>query len=70
MDLKNGKITLGEITANPDAMAIFEHEFGELAHHPMVKMASSMSLNKVIKIAKKHLEKDHIQHILSEIEKI
>lgn len=70
MDLRNGKITVREITSNPKAMEIFEREFGELAHHPMVKMASSMPLTKVIKLAKKHLERDHIERLISELEQI
>lgn len=32
MDLKNGKIKVREVLEHPKAMAIFEREFGELAH--------------------------------------
>lgn len=70
MDLKGGKITVKEITSNPKAMKVFEREFGEFAHHPMVLAASSMPLSQVIIIAKKHLKKDQIERLLDELEQI
>lgn len=70
MDLRNGKITVKEILAHPDAMKLFEREFGDMAHHPMVKMASSMKLTQVIKLAKKHIYSERIERILKELEEL
>lgn len=70
MDLKNGKITVKEITAHPGAMELFEREFGDMAHHPMVKAASSMKLSQVIKLAKKHIDAERIKRILNELEEL
>ena len=70
MDLKNGKIRVKEITSNPAAMEIFEREFGEYSHHPMVKAASSMPLYKVINLAKKHIDRERIERLIDELESL
>lgn len=70
MDLKNNKITVKEILANPAAVAIFRREFGELVNHPMVKSASSMPLSKLIKLAHRRLEPEQIERILRELAEV
>lgn len=70
MDLQNGKIKVREVLAHPEAMRIFEREFGELAHSPMIQMASNMPLSKVIKMARGKIENAQIERILNELSEI
>ncbi len=70
MDLKDNKITLKELYKNPKALEIFEREFGDMVHHPMVKASFSMPLSKMIGIAKKKLPPEKIEQILKELENI
>ena len=70
MDLKNNKITLGELYKNPKALKIFEREFGDMVHHPMVKASFSMPLSKMLSLAKNKLSPEKIEQILKELEKI
>ncbi len=70
MDLKNNQITVGELMKNSKARAVLEREFKEYAHSPMIKMASRMTLSKLLEIAKKHVEPQRIKSVLNEIEKL
>lgn len=70
MDLKNGKIKVREVLEHPKAMEIFEREFGELAHSPMIQFASNMPLSKVIKMARGKVDDTQIERILNELSEI
>ena len=70
MDLKNNKITIGELYQNPKALKIFEREFGALVHHPMVRAASGMPLSKLLKLAKNKVEPSQVERILKELEEL
>lgn len=67
MDLKNGKIKVHEVLADPQAMAIFEREFGELAHSPLVQHAGNMTLSKIVKLARGKIDDAQIERILNEL---
>lgn len=70
MDLKNKKITVKELLANPASEAVFRREFGDLVDHPMVKSASSMTLSKLIKLSRHYIKPEQAERILKELEEL
>ena len=70
MDLKNGRITVGELLANPAARQIFNREFPNILRHPMLGLAKNFTLNKVINLAKGHVPQKKIEQILMELKRI
>lgn len=70
MDLKNGKIKIKEVLENSGAAAVFEREFGELAHSPLVKSVGNMQLSKAVKMVRGKIDDEQIERILKELSEI
>lgn len=70
MDLRKNKITVGEIMKNPQAAALFKKEFPEWADSPLIRMAASMPLSKVLRIAGKYIPKEKITAFINKLEQI
>ena len=64
MDLRNKRITVGELLDNPRSKAVFQRRFGRFMNHPMVSAARSLSLASV------YLPKKTIQETLKELEQL
>lgn len=70
VDLKNYKITVGELLSNPKSKAVLHREFPNLINHPMIGMARNMTLEKVLRYAQDYLPKERIRQVISELERI
>lgn len=70
MELRNGKITVKEILANPEAKALLMKEFPHLINHPMMRMARNMSLKKLLRYAEDVVPKEKLRRIVAELEKL
>ena len=56
MDLKNGTITVSEILAHPEAAALLQQYFPQIARNPlMLAMAKNWSLRQVLQVAQKNV---------------
>lgn len=70
MDLRNNKITIGELLSHPKARAIAQREFPQLAASPMMmRMASMMTLQQALGYAG-GLEREQVDRILRELSAI
>ncbi len=70
MDLRDYKITVGELLKNKQAAALLEKEFPELAKSPMLRFASGMPLAKVLQMAEKRISKEKIDSVLRALKQI
>ena len=70
MNLKQNRITVGELLDNPASKAVFQRRFPTVMKHPMVGMARSMTLAQLISFAGGHVPKDVIQDTLRELQRL
>lgn len=70
MDLRNQKITVGELLDNPKSRAVFQRRFGKFMKHPMVGAARSLTLSKLAEMAAVYLPQKTIQDTLRELEQL
>ncbi len=70
MDLKNNKITIGEILLIPKAKAILVSNFPEFMNPFLLKTARKMSLENTLKLAHGHFAQKQIDKIISELEAV
>ena len=70
MDLKNNKITVGELLDSPAARAVFQRRFGKLMRHPMVGAAHSLTLRQLAEMAAVYLPQKVIQDTLRELQQL
>jgi len=70
MDLKNQKITLGELLAYPPARAVFQRRFPTVMRHPMMGAAKTVTLEQVIAIAGSYIPRKTIQDTLEELKRV
>ena len=55
---------------NAQAAAILKEEFPEWADSPLVRIASGMSLSKVLKVAAKHVPKEKLIEVIEKLEQL
>jgi len=67
MDLKNQKITVGELLDDPRSRAVFQRRFGQLLNHPMVRAGRSLTLEQLIALAGTRVEQKVIRDTLEEL---
>jgi hypothetical protein len=70
MDLKNNKITVGELLRYPPAKAVFQKRFPTALKHPMLGAAKSLTLEQVIGLAKGQVSQKDINETLNELQKV
>ena len=70
MDLRNQKITVGELLDNPKSRAVFQRRFGKFMKHPMVGAARSLTLSQLAEVAAVYLPQKTIQDTLRELEQL
>ena len=64
MDLRQGKITLGEILRHPQARELLTRELPQFARSPLLGLAGGMTLNQILTHAKGRVEPKKIQRLL------
>jgi hypothetical protein len=68
MDLRNNQITVGEILTNPQAKALLNREFPEVASPFLLSLAHNMTLASIIELAKGRYSQDKIDKVLAELQ--
>jgi hypothetical protein len=68
MDLKNNKITVGEVLLNPRAKAILGKNFPELMNPFLLHVAKKMSLESTFKLARGPYAQDQIKQMIFALE--
>ncbi len=70
MNLRNNKITVGELLDYGPAKEVFQKRFPMVMRHPMLGAARTVTLEQVIAIAKAYVPEKKIQETLSELQKV
>lgn len=70
MDLKNQKITAGELLDDPRSRAVFQRRFGHLMNSPLVRAGRSLTLEQLIALASTKLPRQVIQETLEELRRV
>jgi len=68
MDLRNNKITVGEILCNPRAKALLGKNFPELMNPFLLNVAKKMSLESTFKLARGPYAQDQIKNFIFALE--
>ena len=55
MDLKNNKITVGELMDHPGARAVFQKRFPMVMKHPLLGAARTVTLEQVLAFAQAYV---------------
>lgn len=69
MDLKNNKITVGELMDYQPARAVVQKNFPMVMRHPLLGAARSVTLEQVIALAGDKIPRKKIQETLNELRK-
>ena len=70
MDLKNNRITVGELLDDPKARAVFQRRFGKWMKHPMVSASRTLTLGQLMEMAGVWLPKKAIQETWQELSRL
>lgn len=70
MDLKNDRITVGELLDDPKARAVFQQRFGKWMKHPMVAASRTLTLGQLMEMAGVWLPKKIIQETWQELRRL
>jgi len=69
LDLKNNKITVGELLDNPASRAVFQRRFPMVMKHPMVGAARTVTLEQLIAFARAYLPQKKISETLEDLKR-
>lgn len=70
MDLRNNKITVGELLDDERSRAVFQRRFGKWMKHPMVAAGRSLTLGQLMELAKVYLPQKVIQETWNELHRL
>lgn len=70
MDLKNDRITVGELLDDPRARAVFQRRFGKWMKHPMVAASRTLTLSQLMEMAGVWLSKKTIRETWQELSRL
>ncbi len=70
MDLKNDRITVGELLDDPRARAVFQRRFGKWMKHPMVAASRTLTLSQLMEMAGVWLPKKTIRETWQELSRL
>lgn len=70
MDLKNNRITVGELLDDARARAVFQRRFGKWMKHPMVTASRSLTLGQLMEMAGVWLPRKTIQDTWQELDRL
>ena len=69
LNLKNNKITVGELLDDPRSRAVFQRRFGHMLRNPLVEAGRSLTLEQLIVLAGAKLPRKVIEETLEELKK-
>lgn len=67
MDLKNGKVTVGELMDHPGARAVLQKRFPMLMKHPMMGAARTITLEQILSVAQAYVPQKKIEEALNDL---
>lgn len=67
MDLRSGKITLGEVLSNPKAKALLQKELPELADSPLLLFARNMTVAQILQMTKGKIPEEKVTRLLEQL---
>ena len=67
MDLKNGKVTVGELLDHPGARAVLQKRFPMLMKHPMMGAARTITLEQILAVAREFVPQKKIDEALADL---
>lgn len=70
MDLKNNKITVGELLDSPRAKAVFQRRFPKVMRNPLVGASRSVTLEQLISFARPYVSQRDINETLQELRRL
>ena len=70
MDLKNNRITVGELLDDERSHAVFQRRFGKWMKHPMLAAGRSLTLSQLMELAKVYLPPKVIQDTWNELKNL
>lgn len=70
MDLRNNRITIGELLNNPKAKAVLASELPEMSGSPYLILVRGMTLEKVISKWGGHIPPERLQRIVKKLKEI
>lgn len=70
MDLKNNRITVGELLDYAPAKAVFQKRFPAVMRHPMLGAARTVTLEQLIAVAGAYIPKRTVDETLNELRRV
>lgn len=70
MNLKNNKITVGELLDYAPARTVLQKRFPMVMRHPMVGAVRTMTLEQVVSAAGPYIPEKKLQEAVSELRKV
>ena len=70
MDLKNNKITVGELLADPRARAVLARRFPHVIGRPIVSASGKMPLDRALRLGAAYVPKSFLQETLRELQSL
>ncbi len=67
MDLKNNRITVGELLDNPKSKAVFQKRFPMVLKHPLVGAARTVTLEQMLSFAQAYIPQKKIDETMNEL---
>lgn len=70
MNLKNNRITVGELLDYAPAKTVIQKRFPMVTRHPMVGAARTMTLEQILAVAKDYIPQKKLEEALNELRKV
>lgn len=70
MNLKNNRITVGELLDYAPAKTVIQKRFPMVMRHPMVGAARTMTLEQILAVAKDYIPQKKLEEALNELRKV
>ena len=69
MELRNNRITVGELLDDPRSRAVFQRRFGHFLRNPMVEAGRSLTLEQLAALAGTKLPRKVIEETMEELKR-
>ena len=67
MDLKNNKVTVGELIEHPGARAVLQRRSPMLMKHPVRGAARTITLEQILAVAREYVPQKKLDEALSDL---
>ena len=70
MNLKNNKVTVGELMDYAPAKAVVQKRFPMVMRHPMMGAARTMTLEQILAVAQAYVPQKKLEETLNKLRKV